>query len=160
MRTAVHSPPFQIPFTAIFSTLSMAESSHAGIHYVKYWQTIPDNLSKAGWSWGRVSAIDFDGRTIWIADWHRGDGKGFGVYADEESTSLFGLDCAETWLRHFEWTPIAQATSTNWAFGKSSDLLIKLPQKWARPSTRIGPVSVTAASQRICVGCYRRKLWF
>ena len=62
----------------------MAESSHAGIRYVKYWQTIPDNLSKAGWSWGRVSAIDFDGRTIWIADWHRGDGMGFGVHADEE----------------------------------------------------------------------------
>src|ERR1700746_3370514 len=34
-----------------------------------------DNLSKAGWSWGCVSAVDFEGRTIWIADAHRGDGN-------------------------------------------------------------------------------------
>ena len=29
-------------------------------------------LSKAVWSWGCVSAIDSDGRTIWIADAQRG----------------------------------------------------------------------------------------
>ena len=27
-----------------------------------------DNLSKAGWSWGCVSAVDSRGRTIFIAD--------------------------------------------------------------------------------------------
>jgi hypothetical protein len=32
---------------------------------MKYWEIIADNLSKAGWSWGRVSAIDSNGRTIW-----------------------------------------------------------------------------------------------
>jgi hypothetical protein len=42
---------------------------------MKDWEIIADNLSKAGWSWGRVSAIDFNGRTIWIADAHRGDEK-------------------------------------------------------------------------------------
>jgi hypothetical protein len=31
---------------------------------VKYWEIIADNLSKAGWSWGCVSAIDSNGRTI------------------------------------------------------------------------------------------------
>jgi hypothetical protein len=36
---------------------------------------IADNLSKAGWSWGCVSAVDSRGRTIWIADAHRDDGK-------------------------------------------------------------------------------------
>jgi hypothetical protein len=36
-----------------------------------------DNLSKSGWSWGCVSAIDREARTIWIADAHRGDGKRF-----------------------------------------------------------------------------------
>ena len=41
---------------------------------VKYWEIIADNLSKAGWSWGCVSAIDSNGRTIWIADAHRDDG--------------------------------------------------------------------------------------
>src|SRR5205823_11054560 len=33
--------------------------------------TYADNLSKAGWSWGCVSAIDSEGRTILIADAHR-----------------------------------------------------------------------------------------
>jgi hypothetical protein len=31
---------------------------------------IADNLSKAGWSWGCASALDSEGRTIWIADAH------------------------------------------------------------------------------------------
>ena len=44
---------------------------------VKYWETIADNLKKAGWSLGCVSAIDSQGRTIWIADAHRGDGQRF-----------------------------------------------------------------------------------
>jgi hypothetical protein len=34
---------------------------------VKHWETIHDNLSKAGWSWGCVSAIDSNGRTIFCA---------------------------------------------------------------------------------------------
>src|SRR5437899_1759076 len=35
---------------------------------VKHWEIIADNLSKVGWSWGCVSALDANGRTIWIAD--------------------------------------------------------------------------------------------
>jgi len=35
---------------------------------MKYWEIIADNLSKAGWSWGCVSAVDSKRRTIWIAD--------------------------------------------------------------------------------------------
>ena len=33
---------------------------------MQYWEIIAHNLSKAGWSWGYVSAIDSNGRTIWI----------------------------------------------------------------------------------------------
>jgi hypothetical protein len=44
---------------------------------VKYWETTADNLMKSGWSWGWVSAIDSEGRTIWIVDAHRGDAKRF-----------------------------------------------------------------------------------
>jgi hypothetical protein len=44
---------------------------------VKYWELIADNLSKAGLSLSWVSAVDSQGRTIWIADAHRGDGKAF-----------------------------------------------------------------------------------
>ena len=53
------------------------------IHRVKYWEIIADNLSKAGWSWGCVSPIDSNGRTIWIADAQRDDEKRFVVRADE-----------------------------------------------------------------------------
>jgi hypothetical protein len=59
---------------------------------VKYWEIIADNLSKAGWSWGCVSAIDFNGRTIWIADAHRDDGKRFVVHADQKLTAFLELE--------------------------------------------------------------------
>jgi len=54
---------------------------------VKDWEIIADNLSKAGWSLGWVSAIDFEGRTIWIVDAH-GYGKRFIVRADEKLTEV------------------------------------------------------------------------
>jgi hypothetical protein len=50
------------------------------------WEIIADNLSKAGWSWGCVSAIDSKERTIWIADAHCDDGRRFIVHADEKLT--------------------------------------------------------------------------
>jgi hypothetical protein len=49
-----------------------------------YWEIIADNLSKAGWSWGSVSGVDANGRTIWIADAHRSDGKRYIVHTDEK----------------------------------------------------------------------------
>jgi hypothetical protein len=52
------------------------------------------NLSKAGWSWGCVSAVDYNGRTIWIADAHRGDGKRFVVRADERLIAFVELESA------------------------------------------------------------------
>jgi hypothetical protein len=60
----------------------------------RYWEIIADNLSKAGWSSGCVSAIDSNGRTIWIADAHRGDGKRFVVRADEKLTAFLKLESA------------------------------------------------------------------
>jgi hypothetical protein len=42
---------------------------------MNYWEIIAGNLSKAGWSWGCVAAVDSNGRTMWIADAHRCDGK-------------------------------------------------------------------------------------
>jgi hypothetical protein len=49
----------------------------------KYWEIIADKLSKAGWCLGWVSAVDSNGRAIWIADAHRGDGQRFIVRADD-----------------------------------------------------------------------------
>ena len=62
---------------------------------MKYWEIIADNLKKAGWScWAGVSAIDSNGRTIWIADAHRDDGKRFVVHADEKLTAFLELESA------------------------------------------------------------------
>jgi hypothetical protein len=56
-------------------------------------EIIADNLSKAGWSWGWVSAIDSQGQTIWIVDAHR-DGKRFVVRADEILTAFLEAERA------------------------------------------------------------------
>jgi hypothetical protein len=52
------------------------------------------NLSKAGWSWGCVAAIDSNGRTFFVADAHRDDGKRFVVHADEKLTAFVELESA------------------------------------------------------------------
>src|SRR5215469_13379206 len=58
------------------------------------WEIIADNLSKASWSWGWRSAVDSSGRTIWIADANRGDGKRFIVRADEKLMAFAQLERA------------------------------------------------------------------
>lgn len=58
---------------------------------MKYWEIIADNLSKAGWSWGCVSAINSEERTIWIVDAYR-DGKRYIVRADEKLTAFVELE--------------------------------------------------------------------
>jgi hypothetical protein len=77
-----------LPFLIAFNT-KKAESQR-----VKSWEIIADNLSKAGWSWGCVAAIDSNGRTMWIADAHRDDGKRFAVRADEKLTAFLELEAA------------------------------------------------------------------
>ena len=59
---------------------------------MRYWEIIADNLSKAGWSWGCVSAVDSCGRTMWIADVHRDDGRRFIVRADEMLSAFVELE--------------------------------------------------------------------
>ena len=61
---------------------------------MKYWEIIADNLSKAGWSWGCVAAVDSHGQTIRIADAHRDDGKRFVGRADEKLTAFIELESA------------------------------------------------------------------
>jgi hypothetical protein len=57
-------------------------------------EVMGDHPSTAGWSWGCVSAIDSNGRTIWIADAHRDDGKRFVVRASELLTAFLELESA------------------------------------------------------------------
>ena len=61
---------------------------------MKYWEIIADRLSKAGWSLGWVSAVDSEGRTIWIVDAHRDNGKRFVVQADEKLIAFLELRSA------------------------------------------------------------------
>jgi len=60
----------------------------------RYWEIIPGNLKKAGWRCGCISAVDSEGRTIWITDAHRDDGKRFVVHADEKLTAFLELESA------------------------------------------------------------------
>jgi hypothetical protein len=55
------------------------------------WEIIADNLSEADWSWGCVSAVDSNGRTIFTVDAHR-DGQHFIVRADEKLPAFMELD--------------------------------------------------------------------
>ncbi len=51
-----------------------------------------NNLKNAGGSLGWASVIGPEGRTIWIADAHRDDGKRFVVHADEKLTAFVELE--------------------------------------------------------------------
>ena len=61
---------------------------------IRAWEIIADTLSASGWSWGCVSAVNAEGRTIWIADAHRDDGKRFVVHADDKFTAFLELERA------------------------------------------------------------------
>ena len=60
--------------------------------FFKVLAIIAGNPKKACWSYGYVSAIDSNGRTIWIADAHRDDGKRYVVHADEILTAFVELE--------------------------------------------------------------------
>jgi Chaperone of endosialidase len=57
-------------------------------------QLVNNNLSKAGWRWGYVSAVNAGGRTIFVADAHRDGGKRFVVRADEKLSAFMELESA------------------------------------------------------------------
>ena len=59
---------------------------------MKYWEIIADNLGKAGWSCGCVSAINSNGQTIFVADAHRDDGRRFIVHADKKLSAFVELE--------------------------------------------------------------------
>jgi hypothetical protein len=89
---------------------------------MKDWEIIADNLSKAGWSWGCVSAIDSNGRTIWIVDAHRDDGKRFVVRADEKLTAFLNSN------RRFA-PSIASSPSRRGACVRKASLFVTLKAK-------------------------------
>jgi hypothetical protein len=48
---------------------------------------------EGGWNLGWLSAVDCEGRMVWIADAHR-EGKRFVVRADEKLTAFMKLESA------------------------------------------------------------------
>jgi len=59
---------------------------------VKYWELVANKLRKARWSLGWVSAVDSEGRTIWIVDAHRDSGKRFVARSDEMLSAFLELE--------------------------------------------------------------------
>ena len=120
----IHNVSSQLESSAILSTgravaepsneLPTAKRLRGGIwpsscrarNRMKNWEAIADNLNKAGWSWGCVSAIDSNRRTIWIVGAHRGDGKRFG---DTSGNQLCALS---SFARARFGSSIRQATSS------------------------------------------------
>jgi len=70
-----------------------SDSRKTLVLFEKRREIIADNLSKAGWSWGCVSAVTIEGRIIWVADAQR-DGKRFVVPADERLAAFMELEPA------------------------------------------------------------------
>ena len=80
---------FEHDFVFVIAVWSAKRAESAA---VKYWEIIADKLSKGGWSWGYVSVVDPEGRTFWIVDAHRDNGKRFVVRSDELLTAFLELE--------------------------------------------------------------------
>jgi hypothetical protein len=78
----------------IIFVIAVCRAKEAESRRVKYCEIIADSLSKSGWSWSCVSSVDSNGRTIFVADAHRDDGKRFVVRADEKLTAFVELESA------------------------------------------------------------------
>jgi hypothetical protein len=72
---------------------------------VKLWEIIADNLSKAGWSWRCSPVLDDHGRTIFVVDAHRDDGKRFVVRSDRKLTAFLELESAICCATAFDRAP-------------------------------------------------------
>jgi len=70
--------------------IALWRTNGAQSNRVKYREIIADNHKKAGWSYGYVSAVDCEGRTIWIVDAHRDNGKLFVVHTDGCNYGYYG----------------------------------------------------------------------
>ena len=57
----------------------------------KYWETIAEKLSAAGWTWAYCSAVTRHGWR-WIVDAYRGDGRRYIVESDELLSAFLELE--------------------------------------------------------------------
>ena len=75
------------------SPSSVLKKKHGHSSAAIHWKIIIESLRNPRSNCGCISAIDSNGRTIWIADAHR-DGQRFVVRADEKLTALMELESA------------------------------------------------------------------
>ena len=61
---------------------------------MKYWETIGDKLSKAGWCCGCISGTDHKGRQFWVVGAEREEAGRFIVHADGVLTAFIELQAA------------------------------------------------------------------
>ena len=61
---------------------------------MRCWENIAEDLSKAAWSGGWVTAVTREGREIWIVDADRDDGQGFIARLDDKLTAFLELERA------------------------------------------------------------------
>jgi hypothetical protein len=59
---------------------------------MKYWETIANKLSAAGWTWGYASDVSKDSGTVFTVDAHRGDGRRHIVRSDELLSAFLELE--------------------------------------------------------------------
>ncbi len=57
-----------------------------------YWETIAENLSQAGFSWGRSSETDSSGRVLYTADAYSRDGRRFIVLSEDRLSAFMELE--------------------------------------------------------------------
>jgi len=74
---------------------------------VKYWEITANNLSKADWSWGCVSAVDSNGRAIFVADAHRDESKAFRCSRGWKVDRVCGTRIGDSELRRIGLTKLA-----------------------------------------------------
>ena len=60
----------------------------------RYWETVTDNLRKAGWNCGCISSTDQNGRQFWVVVAERQDFGRFIVHSDEMRTAFLELEAA------------------------------------------------------------------
>jgi hypothetical protein len=60
------------------------------------WEVIAASLTKAGWSWGWVSAVDSEGRTIWIDGRASRRRKALVVHAGGKADDFYGIGISDS----------------------------------------------------------------
>jgi hypothetical protein len=82
------------PYAMIVSFCHCRVDSKSGrIRRVKrYWETVADNLTRAGWRCGCTSSTDHEGRQFWVVAAERGDAGRFIVHADDKLSAFMELE--------------------------------------------------------------------